>query len=160
MNAQGRLLLAATLAVASMVFVSHQLWREASSAVAPAGTVLVRMQKLTGLDAETENRCCIRANAACSSRYDLAQIGIRLDARRQRIPDGVYRDLKIELANGFHVSGAEGRPIHTQFKPKGDATVLRMSGTLLVENGTARPRALARYGARGRRPGRLYRGQG
>jgi len=108
----------------------------------------------------TANRCCIRANAACSSRYDLAQIGIRLDARRQRIPDGVYRDLKIELANGFHVSGAEGRPIHTQFKPKGDATVLRMSGSLLVENGTARPRALARYGARGRRPGRLYRGQG
>jgi len=91
----------------------------------------------------TANRCCIRANAACSSRYDLAQIGIRLDARRQRIPDGVYRDLKIELANGFHVSGAEGRPIHTQFKPKGDATVLRMSGSLLVENGTARPLALA-----------------
>ena len=56
MNAQGRLLLAATLAVASMVFVSHQLWREASSAVAPAGTVLVRVQKLTGLDADNREQ--------------------------------------------------------------------------------------------------------
>lgn len=102
MNVEGRFLLAATLAVASMAFASNQLWREASSAIAPAGTVLVRVQKLTGLDAANrEQVLCQSERGMLVPLHDLAQIGTRLDTRRQRIPDGTYRDLKIELANGF-----------------------------------------------------------
>lgn len=147
MNTKRKIMFAGALALtlASTAFAGERHGRDAGAAAAvPTSVVLVRVQKVMGLDATNREQVLYQnERGALVPLNNLAQIGPYLDAAKQGVADGAYHDLKVELANDLYVYNHRSEPIRTQFNAKGDPTVLGMLGTVLVANGQVQPLALA-----------------
>ncbi len=147
MNTKRKIMLAGALALtlASAAFAGERHGRDAgATAAAPASVVLVRVQKVMGMDAANREQVLYQnERGALIPLNNLAQIGAYLEAAKQGVADGAYHDLKVELANDLYVYNHLSEPIRTQFNAKGDPTVLGMLGTVLVANGQVQPLALA-----------------
>lgn len=147
MNTKHKIMLASTLALAlaSTAFAGEKHGRDTGAAAAvPTSVVLVRVQKVMGLDAANREQVLYQnERGALVPLNNLAQIGPYLEGVKQGVADGAYHDLKVELANDLYVYNHRSEPIRTQFNNKGEPKVLGMLGTVLVANGQTQPLALA-----------------
>jgi hypothetical protein len=135
---------AVAMATASTAFASGHRGQNRDTDGTLPSTVLIRVQKFTGVDANKREQVLYQSDRGVLLPLShLAVIGHYTNYDQPRVADGAYHSLKIELANEAHIYGAPTGPVHTPLRADGAANVIDIPGTVVVAEGEVIPLGVA-----------------